>query len=444
MPVVLLAMVAALALGSATVVSSIGAQRGTSRDQQSKAALAAAEAGVANALLRFNQSTTTGAAGTTCVPVGGTAVGADGWCPTQITGAIDEGTYTYAVKPTAAGVLAADAPAQIKIVSTGVVGDVSRRVSAVSDGYSSNFKPFGSLASIIGIDGISLTGTANVTGNVATNGNVAMGNGSQLHCTSAQVGVGKGFSPNDGTVDPGCNIIEGTVSLPPVNPGDVATNNSNWRICNTGTDGSDPITPTNKCSGWNATTMTLELSGQGTAITLGAPGGTFNYAFCRLVLNANSYLLVAGGATVRIYLLSPDSPPCTGVTTPLDLRSGSKIQPTGAGAADLGILIVGSATQSTTAVFNADAALFSCDQMFALYAPRTTVQFNGKTELCGGVAGKAIFFASGNDVKANNTAQDFELPAVPGYAHYDEPREFVECTAVASSPTGGTVPDTGC
>jgi Tfp pilus assembly protein PilX len=445
-PTVLLALVAAVALASSAVVASIGAQKGTSRDQNSKAALAAAEAGIANALLRFNQSPTTGLAGTTCVPLGGTAVGANGWCPTQITGTLDRATYTYAVKPIAAGIVAANAPAQIEIVSKGTIDGITRRVDAIADGYSSNFKPFSSLANVIGLDGISLTGTAEVTGSVATNGNIGMGSGSQLHCNSAKVGIGRGFSPNDGTVDSACTVTQGTISLPPVNPGDVATNNSNFRICNTsGTPPipADPITPANKCaSAWNPTTKVLDLPGGGTTITLGAPGGTFNYAFCRMVLNANSNLYVAGGASVRIYLLSPDSPPCTGVTTPLDLRSGSKLQPTGAGAADLGILIVGSETRATTAIFNASASYFGCDQTIALYAPRTAVQFASKTELCGGVAGKSLFFASGNSIKASNTALDFELPAIPGISHYDESRDFVECTVAL--PTGATAPDAGC
>ena len=443
-PTVILALTAVLGLASATVVASIGAQKGTTRDQQSKAALAAAEAGIANALLRFNQSHTTGSAGTTCVPVGGTVAAANGWCPTQITGGFDRGSYTYAVKPTAAGVLAADAPAQIEIVSTGIVDGVTRRVNAIADGYSSNFKPFASLASIIGLDGISLDGSANVTGNVATNGNIGMSTGSRLNCTSAQVGVGRGFNPDNGTVSSDCTVSQGTISLPPVNPGDVATNNSNWRICNLGTEGGDPITPPTRCSGWNPTTKVLSLSGPGTGITLGAPGGEFNYAFCQLVLNANSYLTVATGAKVRIYLLSPDSPPCTGVTQPLILHSGSKLQPTGAGAADLGILIVGSDTTATTAIFNADAGLNSCEQMIALYAPRTKIDFNSGSRICGGVAGKSIYVANNAKINASNTATDFELPAVPGISHYDQPRDFVECTAAPASPTGGDQPDSGC
>ena len=436
-PTVLLALVAVMGLASATVVASIDAQSGTSRDQKSKAALAAAEAGVSNAVLRYNRIPTAGNPSTACAPVGGASVSASGWCANQVSGGFDRGTYTYAARPTAAS---GATPAQLKIASTGTVDGVSRRVTALADGYTANFRPFGSLASVIGVDGVTLSAKGKVTGNVATNGNIGLGTGALLTCNSAQVGVGRGFSPNDGTAT--CGTTQGTVALPPVNPGDVATNNSNWRICNTGTNGADPIAPANKCgTSWNATSKILALQG-GAAITLGAPGGEFNYAFCRLELSANSYLYVATGATVRIYLLSPDSAPCTNQANPLVLNAGSKLQPTGAGAADLGILIVGSATKATTATLSADASYFGCDQMIALYAPRTTISLSSKSEICGGVAGKAVSVAADTTIKASNTALDFELPGVPGIAHYDDPRDFVECSA--APPPGSTTPDGGC
>ena len=54
-PVVLGALVAAFALGTTAVISSISAQTGATRDQDAKAALAAAEAGVSEALLHYNR-----------------------------------------------------------------------------------------------------------------------------------------------------------------------------------------------------------------------------------------------------------------------------------------------------------------------------------------------------------------------------------------------------
>jgi hypothetical protein len=85
--------VAAFAVATVTVVASVSAQRGTTRDQDAKAALGVAEAGVENALLRYNRTEQDPeAAADDCAPVGGTAaIAPGGWCPTQITGTVDRG-----------------------------------------------------------------------------------------------------------------------------------------------------------------------------------------------------------------------------------------------------------------------------------------------------------------------------------------------------------------
>ena len=428
-PTVLMASLAAFALGTAVVVSSIGAQSGTVRDQNSKAALGAAEAGVANALLRFNRVRPSTPANV-CEPVGATTPGAGGWCPTEISGSIDRGSFSYRVRVTPAQ---GSIPGQLGVVSTGTVDGVTRRVSTVADSSAAGYKPFEGLASVIGLDSIYLEGKATVNADVATNGNIGLNNNSVLNCDYAQVGVGYGYSPNNGV---SCPPTQGTVSLPPVNPGDVMTNNNNDQICNL-----DPINGQSCASAWNPTTKTLSLN-PGASITLGSAGGEFNYAFCQIVLNANSYLLVAGGAKVRIYLGSPDEPPCTDVENPLVLHSSSKIQPTGAGAADLAILVVGSETKPTYVDLNADAILLDCDQAFVLYAPRTSVELSGKSTLCGGIAAKSVHVNANASITASNSADDFELPGTDGVAHYGLPRDFVECTAAPPAPP--QPPDSGC
>ena len=95
-PTVMLAMIAAFGLGTATIVASIGAQEGTTRDENSKAALAVAEAGVENAMLRYNTIRTS--ATTTaddCLPVGSSGLAANGWCAgPPVSGTIDRGSYS--------------------------------------------------------------------------------------------------------------------------------------------------------------------------------------------------------------------------------------------------------------------------------------------------------------------------------------------------------------
>ena len=430
-PTVLLALTAAFGLGTATIVASVGAQQGTTRDENSKAALAAAEAGVANAMLRFNRiRTDAGSTADDCVPVGGTGVGADGWCPNEVAGAIDLGGYAYRVKPTAAS---GSTPAQLTIVSTGEVDGVTRRVKTTADSIASGFRPFAE-ASVIGLDSIHLDSDATVEANVATNGNIGLNANSSLLCDYAQVGVGRGYSPVGSNVTTTCPPTSGEISLPPVNPGDVLTNNSNARICNL-----DPVAGTTCANAWNPTTRIVDLD-SGDSLTLGAAGGEFNYAFCRIDLGSNSYLHIANGAIVRIYLLSPDAAPCLNEAEPISLHSNSKIEPTGSDATSLQILVVGSATKPTQITLDSNSLLFSCDQAFVVYAPRTALTLRSNTAICGGVAAKSVFINSNTEIQASSTADDFELPGQEVAAHYDEPRDFAECD---TTPTGAP-PDSGC
>lgn len=430
-PTVMLAMIASFGLGTATIVASIGAQEGTTRDENSKAALAVAEAGIENAMLRYNTIRTS--ATTTaddCVPVGSSGVAANGWCAgPPVSGTIDRGSYSYWVKPTAA---VGTTPAQVTVVSTGEVDGVLRRVKVTADSAAEGFKPFLN-ASVIGLDSITLAnGGSEIHANVATNGSISVGSNSGVFCDYAQVGPGRGFNQGPNTTVT-CPATPGEISLPPVNPGDVATNNSNGRICNL-----DPMAGT-PCSlaRWNPTTKRLDLASND-SLTLGAAGGTFNYAFCRIHLGSNSYLSVAQGATVRLYLLAPEA--CGGETNPLELDSNSDLKTTGPGATRFQILVVGSLSIPTTANLRSNTSAINCDQEFVLYAPRTTLNMASNTDICGGVAAKSVTLSSNTTVIANNTADEWELPGEDVAAHYGEPGGFAECAVTQSY----SVPDGGC
>lgn len=421
-PTVLLATVAAFGLGTATVVASINAQRGTVRDQASKDALSAGEAGIANALLRFNRIATTSAADA-CAPVGGGVTGAAGWCP-QTIGPLshDRGSFSYRVQVTDA---LGTEPAQIKIVSTGTVDGVSRRVTTVADSAGSGYQPFSGDASVIGLEGIHLESQAQITAGVATNGDLGLDANSAINCNYAQVGHGRGIHPAAGSV--GCSLTYDSISLPPVNPGDVAVNNSNARIC--------VLDPCNKET-WDPVERRLSFNSGG-SITLGSTGGEFNYALCQLNMRSNSYLYIAAGATVRIYFLSPEE--CAGETEPLTLHSNSKVQPTGSGTADLALLFVGSDLVPTTVDMASNTSLF-CSQAFVLYGPRTDLELSSNNDICGGIAARSILLKSNVTINSTNGASDFELPNVEVPAHYGQPRDFIECTPVVT----GSDPDSGC
>ena len=415
-PTVLLALVAAFAVATVTVVASVSAQHGTTRDQDAKAALGVAEAGVENALLRYNRTEQNPVAATDdCAPVGGTAATAPGgWCPQSTTGTVDRGTYVFQVRPTLG---------EVEVVSTGTVNGVTRRVDVVARS-SGGIQPFGD-ADVIGLDSITLVGNAVISANVATNGNISMYNNTQLTCDYAEVGPGYAAVEYNNSQFNCPGPVFGSTFLAPVNIGDVGTNNANGRICNL-----DPVLGRTCAQVWNPTTKVLNLTAN-SSITLGASGGTYNYYFCRLEMDSNSSLYVAAGARVRIYLGGPDSGTCLNQTTPLLLDSNSQIAPTGAGALDVAILVVGSDTRATTVQFDSNTQLISCAQTFVVYAPRSAINMNSNTAFCGGMAGKSVQIASNGSVSVAGNASGFELPNTVA-AHYVRD-EFVECTAVAAA-----------
>ncbi len=135
-PTVLMIIVAGLGLGGATVVASIHAQSGSIRDQDSKDALAAADAGVQVALYRQNKIATTSVQ--PCVVLGGGgdlqpgSAAADGWCPAW-TGTVGSRSYTYRVKPwTIVGTTQTGIKRQLSVVSVGSADNVNRRVDVVA------------------------------------------------------------------------------------------------------------------------------------------------------------------------------------------------------------------------------------------------------------------------------------------------------------------------
>jgi hypothetical protein len=92
-PMVLFMVLAAFAMASVAVVSSVNAQQGTNRDLDTKDSLAVAEAGAHEALLRYNSA----AANQACVAP---QTLSGGWC-TPATGALSGGgAFTYWVRPT--------------------------------------------------------------------------------------------------------------------------------------------------------------------------------------------------------------------------------------------------------------------------------------------------------------------------------------------------------
>jgi hypothetical protein len=428
-PIVMLVMLAGFGLASVTVVASVGSQKGTVVDERTKQAIGVAEAGVSEALLHYNRIPTnqTGATCLVGVPVA-SATPVNGWCTGQTRALAGTGeTFTYWVKPDPVnGVM--------EVVSQGISNGVERRVSVVARS-SGGLQPFGS-ASVIGLNGITLDSNAQIQANVATNGDIDLDSNAVIACNYASVGPGHVVSTSSNAQFNCPGPTQTTVSLPPVNQGNVPTVNNNNRIC-TVDRLSDQVGQT--CpSIWNPTARRLSIGGNST-MTLGTGGGEYNYSFCSLHLDSNAAIYIDPAATVRIYFDSPEACGLANGAKQLRLLSNSRIAPTSSSPIHVALLFVGSPTLLTKIELNSNTqANAACEQDYVIYAPRTDVKFDSNAYYCGAIAARSIELSSNSRIRTSNQVGEFELPNTvnPHYAA----EEFVECSALATT----SVPDSGC
>lgn len=421
-PTVLFMILGAFSVSMVAAVISVNAQQGTVRDADSKTALAIAEAGVSEALLHYNRVPTT-TANTCVVSSGGTLqLGAPtaGWCP-PVTGATAQGTFEYSVAPT---------PGHVEVVSVGESGGVTRRIQVSADSVSG--QDIFSTSTVKARELISLDSNAEIRANAATNGDMTLSSNAKL-CGTGSVGVGHGLTLTSNAqhyADTNCTgtgtLIQKPLALPPVNPGDSATVNSNGRFFSL-----DTRTGGNKVT-WNAATRTMDLKSN-SSLTL---GGSI-YSFCKLTMSSNTAIYVAPGSTVRIYFQSPETCGLASGATQLSLSSNSRITASGGGPSNAALLMVGSDTRQTLAQLNSNTQVAgACEQNFVIYAPRTDFDFNSNSTYCGAIAAKSIHLDSNARLYIDNSSSNFVLPnTAPHYA----PSVFVECGSAEMSP-----PDEGC
>jgi hypothetical protein len=414
LPTALTTTALALGLGSVAAVSSISAQSGSTRDMDTKLALAAADAGAERAIYRYNRVETTPTSPCLTATAGEfSSVAADGWCP-AINGSVDSATYSYRVMPTFDSEGEAD---EIDVVSTGTSDDVSRTINLTAETTVNN--PFSEFQ-VIGDDSVDLDSNSSIDANVATNGDMTLNSNTEI-CGMIQVPPGSAvdFNGNSGQCS-GYGVMNGSVDLPLVNQGNVTTVNSNGRFFTQNIRSSDRVT-------WDAATRTLAM-GSNSSLTLG--GG--NYSFCRLTMESNTTMYIAAGvADVRVYFDSPENCNQPDGTVQMDLSSNSQITSTGSDAV-AAFLFVGSPNLSTAANLSSNTTL--CNFEVVLYGPLTDFDLNSNTNVCGGVAGKTVHMDSNAHVGQHPGLENFELP-MP--AHF-VPTRYVECGPSATgAPNGG-------
>ena len=435
LPVALFSMIAAMALVSVAVLSSIDVQQGSHRDNGSKSAIAAADAGANVALQRQNQYASLLSDEEPCLGAGTggqlapgpEASSEPGWCA-PIEGEVGGVPYSYRVS-TVGGVCGGH---EVCIVSTATASGVSRRIELSLDqaGITSfvdkeklqeeilketkgkelsvqELKVLeeelqkkiaeeahsGSVAGLVGKDEITVSGNGNIRVGVGTNGNLATSGNASI-CGDIRVGVGKTWSKSGNASQcSGYTFTQGTTTLPEVSsfmPSTIATKNSDGRItvCSKGlpaecqkdtyTGGSWSSTSPYKPSSSKTTTAgTISLSGN-TTLTVG--GG--DYWLCSLSFSGNSKLIMAAGSHVRFFF---DTPEHCGTSNQISMSGNNEISATGykpgSGQFDMpGFYLLGSTTSASQVSLSGNN---STTDEFVIYGPNQHRQHQRQRDVQG-------------------------------------------------------------
>jgi type II secretory pathway pseudopilin PulG len=439
-PTVLLMMLAAMAVVSVGVVAASNTQQGVVRDQNSKAAVQLAEAGMNEVFLRYNHLDP--APGNLCSPLGVSPV--NGWCQVGPIQDASGGNYSYQVYVGTGTTLPEDDQGnlELKVVGTGAMGNATRRVMTSAKSFGTNV--FGQYQVKAGED-ITLDSNASIHAGTAAGGDISL-NANAKQCGNASVGVGHNMNrgPNtDYTSDPDCQDAitdygHGEVSLPPINPGDVPVINDNGRFFS-----QDPVSGNKATACWNGRNANgsngacgarhLDV-GTNSYVTLTGS----KYVFCKLTTSSNSALLVSGGADhkVVIYFDSPENCGQPSGTAQLDMNANSRISSNDGTPVEL--LFVGSPTRQTLLHLSSNTDIdAACEQNVIIYAPLSDIDMNSNSTYCGALAGRSIHLDSNAELRVKG---DYDLNLQPQVPYY-QPDEFVECRAApATAPNF----DAGC
>ena len=453
LPVALFATVASLSLAGAAVISTVDVQQGSKRDNGSKSAIAAADAGANVAMVRLNRHAISLSEAKPCLnlnattgelELGAASASEPAWCP-PVSGEVGGATYVYRVSAYGSNC----GSQAICIVSTGTASEVSRRIQlslSQSNLWTGNpveelikkelelaevlkssnaelekieahqkevEKEKGSggvIAGLVGRESITASGNSDIHVGVATNGNLTT-SGNTTICGGIQVGIGKKWSHSGNASQcSGYSLTEGNMELPAVSsfmPSNIATHNSNGRItvCSKGLPAEcqkDTYNGTwSSTAPFDPSNRSISLSGN-TILTL---GGT-DYWVCSIQLSGNSKLIMAKGAHVRFFF---DTPEHCGTSNQISMSGNNEITATGyqpsLGQFEVpGFYLLGSKTYTSQVSLSGNS---STTDEFVIYGPDSYINVSGNATFKGIVAGRQIAWSGNGKIEQD---KGFTIP----------------------------------
>ncbi|HEX8122603.1 MAG TPA: hypothetical protein VF549_15190 [Solirubrobacteraceae bacterium] len=436
LPVAIGTMTITMGLAAATFAVVIEGSHSSVRDRDSKAALAAAEAGLQMAILK---TTDLKPLAGQCVTNSLVAVGSDSndgsttaptECPRYKASIGNGASYTYVVATTTSGTcptvpgFVATAGKDRCITVTGEANGVKRRIQ-VRFYFNPPFIPWGN-AGLVSDKDVDFGNNAEIRSPVGTNGNVYASNNTQI--------IGPLLLPPNSKAyfDNGAGSTEGIKTprvgkwiFPEIDWSDPRANNENsWLTAN-------------NVPGWDAAKQSLTLYNT-QQITL--PGGT--YHLCALTSANSNWLNVPNGQVVRLFIDSPRDPAsgCS-ATTPnagrMVITNSAMVNATDdKNPAELEIYAYGTTADASEVAPDIDINN-GVEFYGTIWAPHSTISVKNNEGIAGGFTGGAI------DLK--NNGGFFYDPrvankALPGTASARNLSWF-ECKR---DPTVATDPESGC
>lgn len=394
---------------------------GTSnRDDSSKRAFQAAEAGMSIALHRLNMLQP---APSLCITQDLASPDASGWCAVSEEESLGRGqTFRYRVSASPAGTECAGTSLGSTVVdrcviAVGRVAGEARRVEMRVSAYAGE-PLFGSGSGLLALEGVTIGNSSTITGGIASNGGIVVGGGQSSVTGNVQVGPTAPDPSGVGAWD----RRDAPFVLAPAEFGNTATQNDNYRISN-GLQ-SPPVEPYDSSSRvtYDSATRALNVGTSG-SITLG--GGTYN--FCSVTLGNQASIVIAAGAVVRIYLDSPDRDGSGCPEGSGTLTSGNNSLFASAASGDpaaLQIYVWGDRDEEHVLDLpNRDR--FNA----AVYAPNSTVRFKNSGTVAGGISARRIEFKNSSRFDWDADLASFRATTV--LVHYRT--AWRECRALGAS-----------
>lgn len=477
LPVALFAMIGSMALASAAVMSTVNVQQGSKRDNSSKNAIAAADAGANIARLRMNRYAYVLSPTTPCLTVGsgskleGAAKEADGWCPV-VSGTVGGAAYSYRTTP----VGVACGTYNLCVVATGVAGGVSRRIEVT---YNSGtpvggekitefekkgvYNP-GANEGVISFEDLHIE-NSDVGVNVGSNGNVIVDNNG-IVCGNIRHGVGKEPALAKNAVQcSGYQKTEGNITMPPVSsfmPAGLATTNSNYRLvtctktkpinvptgCQLDSYAAKKRSPT---SPWDPGTKTLITENES---TLTLSGG--DYFMCKLILSNNSHLIMGAGTQVRIFFDTPENCKLSAGAKQIDISNNADVTATGYQTTPNNFEMPGFYLLGSTSIpTKIELSNKSGTNEFVLYGPNTEIIVKNNATYKGLIAGKKVLVNNNAIIRRDprfvlsselnpwkETETVVEKTRTTPTALYFQPQSYFECSGGAAP--SAAAPNANC